>query len=68
MQTAPEGSTLYFAAFGVCAELLGNQWTEYLTVGGAMVGARFNNATTGTVAICYFHLDRLGSADPSWTT
>ncbi|WP_316228456.1 RHS repeat-associated core domain-containing protein [Bradyrhizobium sp. SZCCHNR1039] len=62
MQTAPEGTTLYFSAFGVRAELLaGNQWTEYLIVGGAMVGARFSNATSGAVTLRYFHADHLGS-------
>lgn len=62
MQTAPEGTTLYFSAFGVRAELLaGNQWTEYLSVGGAPVGARFSNTTSGSVAIRYFHADHLGS-------
>ena len=58
-QSAPEGTTLYFEAFGVRAELLGGRWTQYLTVGGAMVGMRIDNA--GAVAIRYFHLDHLGS-------
>ncbi|ATQ70957.1 RHS repeat-associated core domain-containing protein [Methylosinus trichosporium] len=60
-QTAPEGTTLYFEAFGVRAELLGSRWTQYLTVGGAMVGVRFDNVATGAVALRYFHLDHLGS-------
>src|SRR5262249_49589340 len=60
VQETPEGSTTYLSAFGVRAELLaGNQWTEYLMVDGAMVGARFSNVTTGAVATRYFHLDHL---------
>ncbi|ATQ70953.1 RHS repeat-associated core domain-containing protein [Methylosinus trichosporium] len=43
------------------AELLGSRWTQYLTVGGAMVGVRFDNVATGAVALRYFHLDHLGS-------
>jgi hypothetical protein len=42
-QTAPEGITLYFSAFGVHTELFSSavsQWTDYLMVGGAMVGMR----------------------------
>jgi hypothetical protein len=47
----PEGTTLYFEAFGVRAELLGSRWPQqYLTVGGAMVGVRFDNVATGAVA------------------
>jgi RHS repeat-associated protein len=45
----------------VRAELLGSRWTQYLTVGGAMVGARFDNVATGAVALRYFPLDHLGS-------
>jgi hypothetical protein len=37
MQVAPEGTTLYFQAFGVRVELFaGVQWNEYLMVGGTM--------------------------------
>jgi RHS repeat-associated protein len=41
--------------------LSNGQWTEYLMVGGAMIGARFNNTTTGIVTTRYFHRDHLGS-------
>ncbi|ATQ70955.1 RHS repeat-associated core domain-containing protein (plasmid) [Methylosinus trichosporium OB3b] len=41
--------------------MLGSRWTQYLTVGGAMVGVRFDNVATGAVALRYFHLDHLGS-------
>ena len=39
-QVTPEGTTLYFDAFGVHVELfrsVGNQWNEYLSVGGRMI-------------------------------
>jgi len=62
MQVATEGTTLYFEAFGVRVELFaGNQWNEYLMVGGTMVEAHFNNVATATFVTRYFHLDHLGS-------
>ena len=62
-QTAPEGITLYFSAFGVRAELFSSavsQWTDYLTVGGAMIGMRVLHSDE-TVSTRYFHTDHLGS-------
>jgi RHS repeat-associated protein len=36
-------------------------WNEYLSIGGEMVGVRFNNTTGNTVSTRYFHKDHLGS-------
>jgi len=62
-QVTPEGTTLYFDAFGVHVELFSastSQWNEYLVAGGQMVGVRFERSN-GTVATRYFHQDHLGS-------
>ena len=39
-QQAPEGTTYYFDAFGVHAELFGTSWYDYVSAGGAMLGVR----------------------------
>jgi len=39
-QQAPEGTTTYFDAFGVHAELFGTSWYDYVSAGGAMLGVR----------------------------
>jgi uncharacterized protein RhaS with RHS repeats len=62
-QVTPEGTTLYFDAFGVHVELFSatiSQWNEYLVAGGQMVGVRFERSNS-TVATRYFHQDHLGS-------
>jgi RHS repeat-associated protein len=64
-QVTAQGKTLYFDSFGVHAELVvatgPGKWNEYLTVGNAMVGVRFLDLSTETVATRYFHTDHLGS-------
>jgi RHS repeat-associated protein len=63
-QTAPEGYTYYFDAFGVHTELfLGavSQWNDYLMVGGALIGVRILHNSDETVSTLYFHTDNLGS-------
>jgi RHS repeat-associated protein len=62
MQQAPEGTTLYFDAFGVHAELFSSgtsSWYDYLSTGGAMLGMRVLSGSTVTTR--YFHTDNLGS-------
>jgi RHS repeat-associated protein len=63
-QTSPENGTWYFDGFGIHAELMGPTggwgWTDYLMVGGSMVGARFLHGD-GSVSFRYFHQDSLGS-------
>jgi RHS repeat-associated protein len=63
-QTTPENTTWYFDAFGIHAELVNSAsswgWTDYLMVGGSMVGARFLHGD-GSVSFRYFHQDSLGS-------
>ena len=66
MQIAPDGTTLYFNAFGVSTELFGAgtgaaRWTDYLSVGSAKVGMRVINIATETISTHYFHTDHLGS-------
>jgi hypothetical protein len=60
-QVAPEGTTLYFDAFGVHAETFGSAGTsyDYVSVGGAMLGVRVSSGSTVTTR--YFHTDNLGS-------
>jgi RHS repeat-associated protein len=61
-QQAPEGTTLYFNAFGVHAELFvagTSQWYDYVGAGGAMLGMRVLSGSTVTTR--YFHTDNLGS-------
>jgi RHS repeat-associated protein len=64
-QVTAQGTTLYFDSFGVHAELVvatgPGKWNEYLTVGNVMVGVRFLDLSTETVATRYFHADNLGS-------
>jgi hypothetical protein len=63
-QTAPEGYTYYFDAFGVHAELfLGatSQWNDYLMAGGAMIGMRVLHNSDQSFSTRYFHADNLGS-------
>src|SRR5882724_6167744 len=58
----PEGTTLYFDAFGVHAELFSSgtsQWYDYVSAGGAMMGMRVLSGSTVTTR--YFHTDNLGS-------
>jgi RHS repeat-associated protein len=62
-QVSPEGTTLYFDAFGVHSELFvaaTSQWYDFIGSGGSMVGVRVlqpNNSVTTR----YFHTDNLGS-------
>ena len=65
-QVTPEGTTLYIAGFGVMAEVLNpgqstQRWTDYLSVGNAMVGMRTLVTATATLTTRYFHTDHLGS-------
>jgi RHS repeat-associated protein len=63
VQVSPEGTTLYFDAFGVRAEAFFSatmQWNEYLTVGGALIGMRVLHSDL-SVTLRYFHADNLGS-------
>jgi len=63
-QTTSAGTTtLYFDVFGIHAELFEaatSQWNEYLMVGGALVGVRFERSDA-TVSTRYFTSDHLGS-------
>jgi RHS repeat-associated protein len=63
-QVSPEGTTLYFSAFGVHVELFTSgttgQWNEYLAFGDTLIGVRFEHSDA-TIATRYFHLDHLGS-------
>jgi RHS repeat-associated protein len=56
---APEGTTLYFDAFGVHEEMFGTSWYDYVSAGGAMLGMRVLSGSTVTTR--YFHADNLGS-------
>jgi RHS repeat-associated protein len=62
-QVAPEGTTLYFDAFGVHAELFvsgTSRWYDFIGSGGSMLGVRVLNPDE-TVTTRYFHTDNLGS-------
>jgi RHS repeat-associated protein len=62
-QQAPEGTTFYFNAFGVHAELFASgtsQWYDYVSAGGAMLGMRVLHLDL-SVTTRYFHTDNLGS-------
>jgi uncharacterized protein RhaS with RHS repeats len=62
-QTAPEGITYYFDAFGVHAELFvsgTSSWYDYVGVGGSMLGVRVLHSDN-SVTTRYFHKDHLGS-------
>jgi hypothetical protein len=62
-QVAPEGTTLYFDAFGVHAELFTaatSRWYDYIGSGGSMVGVRVLNPDA-SVTTRYFQTDNLGS-------
>jgi RHS repeat-associated protein len=62
MQQAPEGTTVYFDAFGVHAELFSSgasEWVDYVSAGGAMLAMRVLYGSTVTTR--YFHTDNLGS-------
>src|SRR6185437_1596308 len=53
-QVAPEGTTLYIAAFGVLTEVFNPgtssvKWTDYLSAGSAKVGMRVLQGITVTV-------------------
>jgi hypothetical protein len=62
----PSGTTLYLAGGGVFAERFaglgggGVQWTNYLIIGGRLVGVFIQKADEST-ATRYFHTDHLGS-------
>jgi RHS repeat-associated protein len=67
-QVTQQGTTLYYRAFGVLAELVTGatsaRWNEYLSVGNQMAGVRFVDGVgtaTPTVTTRYFHTDHLGS-------
>ncbi|MGJ4945582.1 RHS repeat-associated core domain-containing protein [Bradyrhizobium sp. HKCCYLS1011] len=65
-QVTPEGTRLYISAFGVQAEVsnpgtTSTRWTDYLSVGGAMLGIRVSQPGSETLATRYFHTDPLGS-------
>lgn len=64
-QSGPDGTTLYVGAGGIMAEKLTGYggavtWTNYLTVGGQLIGMRVEKPDE-TVATRYFHKDHLGS-------
>jgi RHS repeat-associated protein len=62
-QVAPEGTTYYFDAFGVHAELFvsgTSSWYDYVGAGGSMLGVRVLHADNSVVTP-YFHTDHLGS-------
>jgi RHS repeat-associated protein len=62
-QSAPEGETNYFDAFGVHTELFSSaisQWNDFLMVGGALIGVRVLHSDS-SVTTRYFHTDNLGS-------
>jgi RHS repeat-associated protein len=61
-QGAPEGSTLYFDAFGVHSELFisgTSSWYDYVSAGGAMIAVQVTSGSTVTQR--FFHTDNLGS-------
>ncbi|WP_315786581.1 RHS repeat-associated core domain-containing protein [Bradyrhizobium sp. SZCCHNR2011] len=65
-QITPEATVLYVSAFGVMAEVsnpgtASMRWTDYLSVGGSIIGARFSQPATETLSTRYFHADALGS-------
>jgi RHS repeat-associated protein len=65
-QVTPEETKLYLSAFGVSAEVTNpgtssQIWTDYLSVGDAMVGMRTIQTASETVTTRYFHTDHLGS-------
>jgi RHS repeat-associated protein len=65
-QVTPEGTTLYISAFGVLAEVnnpgtTATRWTDYLSVGGSMIGMRVLQTSSETLTTRYFHTDPLGS-------
>jgi hypothetical protein len=64
-QVGPPGTTLYIAGAGVLAERFagtggGVQWTNYLIVGGRLIGVYVQKADE-TTATRDFHTDHLGS-------
>jgi RHS repeat-associated protein len=65
-QLGPSGETLYLSGAGVFTERFaglgggGVQWTNYLIVGGRLVGVHIQKADE-TTATRYFHTDHLGS-------
>jgi RHS repeat-associated protein len=61
-QVSPQGTTLYFTAFGVHTELFTaatSQWYDYIGSGGSMLGVRVQSASSVTTR--YFQTDNLGS-------
>jgi hypothetical protein len=73
---SPEGTTLYFDAFGVHTELFvaaTTRWYDYIGSGGSMLGVRVLDPNN-TVTTRYFQTDNLGSiavittrTAPSWS-
>jgi RHS repeat-associated protein len=64
-QTSPSGVTLYLSGGGVLAERFAGsggtvRWTNYLIVGGRLIGIRVENSDETTLTR-YFHTDHLGS-------
>ena len=62
-QVAPEGTTLYFDAFGVHTELFTSStsaWYDFIGAGGSMVGVRVLHSDN-SVTTRYFHTDNLRS-------
>jgi uncharacterized protein RhaS with RHS repeats len=64
-QTSLSGVTLYISGAGVLAERFAGsggtvRWTNYLIVGGRMIGIHVENSDE-TTATRYFHTDHLGS-------
>jgi RHS repeat-associated protein len=62
-QTAPEGITLYFDAFGVHTELFQSSttaWYDFIGASGSMLGVRVLHSDN-SVTTRYFHTDNLGS-------
>jgi RHS repeat-associated protein len=62
-QVSPEGTTLYFDAFGVHAELFvagTSRWYDFIGTGGPMLGVRVLDPNN-TVTTRYFQTDNLGS-------
>jgi RHS repeat-associated protein len=61
MQVSPEGTTLYFDAFEVHAELVTSStstWYDFIGSGGAMIGVRVLHSDA-TVTTRFFHTDKL---------
>src|SRR5262249_18623394 len=64
-QVSPEGTTLYFDAFGVHTELFQSgtsAWYDFIGIGGSMIGVRVLHSDNSVPpSTRYFHTDNLGS-------